>query len=89
MIAAMGQVVTHTPQGWAGIQAVYIKTSSSVALPIYAKLPAVPRKLDAGTADDSDSQSDEDSDDDEEAEGADSGDSDESDEMDAEESNSD
>ncbi len=39
IVAALQQVATHIPKKWDNVQAVYLKTSDSVALPLYQVLP--------------------------------------------------
>ncbi|KAG6553548.1 hypothetical protein Mapa_004461 [Marchantia paleacea] len=39
-------VASHTPRKWGGIQALYLKSVDSVALPIYQAFPEQPMKLD-------------------------------------------
>jgi len=39
--SVLSGIVTHIPQKWKNIQSLHIKTSDSIALPLYASLPAV------------------------------------------------
>eukprot|EP00877_Chromochloris_zofingiensis_P012584 jgi/Chrzof1/757/Cz01g27160.t1 len=43
--AALEGVVAHIPKKWSNVQAVYLKTSQSVALPLYQTLPDQPVKI--------------------------------------------
>lgn len=51
VIVAMNNCAAHIPKGWNGVQSINLKTSESVALPIYnslaslAKLPPMPKKV--------------------------------------------
>lgn len=44
-LAALQGVVKHIPKKWANVQAVYLKSNESVALPIYQVLPDQPTKI--------------------------------------------
>ncbi|KAF8070870.1 RSL1D1 [Scenedesmus sp. PABB004] len=44
-LAALRGVVGAVPKRWANVQAVYLKTSESVALPVYQVLPDAPVKI--------------------------------------------
>lgn len=39
------QVVAHIPKQWDNVQAVHIKTTDSIALPLYARLPEIPTSI--------------------------------------------
>ena len=56
--AAAAAIIKHISQGWKGIRALYIKTASSVALPIYTALPEAAAAPDAIAAVESDSETD-------------------------------
>mmetsp|Transcript_40037 Transcript_40037/g.62651 ORF Transcript_40037/g.62651 Transcript_40037/m.62651 type:complete len:349 (+) Transcript_40037:85-1131(+) len=43
--AALAGVLAHVPRGWANVKSVNLKTSDSVALPVYAALPAAGTKI--------------------------------------------
>ena len=42
---AIQGAVQHLPRKWAGVQALYLKTSDSVALPLYQTLPCEPTRI--------------------------------------------
>lgn len=44
---AMKGVASRIPRGWSNIQSVHIKSTASVALPVYASLPPAPTSLPA------------------------------------------
>lgn len=44
-LAALRGVVARVPKKWANVQAVYLKTSESVSLPLYQVLPDAPTKI--------------------------------------------
>lgn len=48
--SALAGVVAHIPKKWANVQAVYLKTSESVALPVYQVLPDAPTKIPASAS---------------------------------------
>jgi ribosome biogenesis protein UTP30 len=48
-LAALAGVVAHVPKRWANVQAVYVKTGESVALPVYQTLPDAPMRITAAT----------------------------------------
>lgn len=43
--AALKGIVQHIPKKWSNVQAVYMKTSESVSLPVYQVLPDQPAKI--------------------------------------------
>ena len=43
--AALAAVVDKVPKKWHGVQAVYLKTAESAALPIYQAAPGVALKI--------------------------------------------
>lgn len=43
--AALKGIVQHIPKKWSNVQAVYLKTSESVSLPVYQVLPDQPTKI--------------------------------------------
>lgn len=44
-VAALRGVVQHIPKKWANVQAVYLKSSESVSLPVYQVLPDQPTRI--------------------------------------------
>lgn len=45
--AALPSLVQHIPKQWANVQALYLKSAESVALPVYQSLPDAPKKIKA------------------------------------------
>lgn len=45
--AAIQGATQHVPRKWAGVQALYLKTSDSVALPVYQTLPSDSNRIKA------------------------------------------
>jgi len=45
VLEAMKGVVRYVPRGWKNIQAVHIKSVSSISLPVYNSLPLAPSKV--------------------------------------------
>mmetsp|Transcript_29441 Transcript_29441/g.54032 ORF Transcript_29441/g.54032 Transcript_29441/m.54032 type:complete len:257 (-) Transcript_29441:40-810(-) len=43
--AALAEAVEHIPHKWSNIQAVFIKTADSVALPLFQRLPEASKKI--------------------------------------------
>lgn len=43
--AAVKGAVEHVPRKWKNIQAIYLKTADSVALPIYQTMPDLPQRI--------------------------------------------
>jgi len=52
VMAVLRQAMQHIPKKWANVQAVYLKTSESVSLPVYQVLPDKPTKIAAAAAGD-------------------------------------
>jgi ribosome biogenesis protein UTP30 len=50
VLAALAGVVARIPKGWANVAAVYVKTSDSVALPVYQSAAEAPREAEAERA---------------------------------------
>ncbi len=48
VVAALAGIAAHVPKQWANVQAVYLKSSQSVALPLWQTLPDVPSRIPAG-----------------------------------------
>ena len=47
VIAAVSKIAKKVPRGWNNIQSIHLKTSESVALPLYNSLPDVESVIDA------------------------------------------
>jgi len=45
VVAATESIINHIPRKWKNIQAMYIKTTTSTALPIFTSLPTVPTSI--------------------------------------------
>jgi ribosome biogenesis protein UTP30 len=48
VLAVIAAAAGRVPKKWANVQAVYVKTSESVALPVYQVLPDKPLRIDGG-----------------------------------------
>ena len=47
VIAAVAEIAKIVPRGWSNVQSVHLKTSESVALPLYDSLPDVENVMDS------------------------------------------
>ena len=47
VIAAVAEIAKIVPRGWSNVQSVHLKTSESVALPLYNSLPDVENVIDS------------------------------------------
>lgn len=43
--AAVKGAIEHVPRKWKNVQALYLKTADSVALPIYQTMPDLPQRI--------------------------------------------
>jgi len=50
VLAVLAGVVAHVPKRWSNVQAVYVKTGDSVALPVYQTLPDKPVRIEGAAA---------------------------------------